>query len=154
MVYGVNCASGKIRWEREVHRGTPEMSRHLKNSYASETPVTDGERVYAYFSNVGLFVFDMDGKPLWSKDFGRRAMRYGWGTAASPILHRNRLYIVNDNDTESFLAAFDAADPRCEDGKGDLRPATPRARHVWLHPPHRGRTTGRSLPPARTATRS
>ena len=105
MVYAIDFTSGKIRWEREVHRARPASSRHLKNSYASETPVTDGTRVYAYFGNVGLFVFDMNGTPLWSKDFGAVNMRNGWGTAASPVLHRDRLYIVNDNDTQSFLAA-------------------------------------------------
>jgi outer membrane protein assembly factor BamB len=108
MVYAIDFASGRIRWEREVRRARPSAPRHLKNSYASETPVTDGERVYAYFGNVGLFVFDVNGRPLWSKDFGTADMRNGWGTAASPILHQGRLYIVNDNDTRSFLAAFDA----------------------------------------------
>ena len=41
----------------------PGKAKHLKNSYASETPVTDGERVYFYFGNAGLFAFDMNGKP-------------------------------------------------------------------------------------------
>ena len=81
--------------------------KHLKNSYASETPVTDGERVYFYFGNVGLFAFDMKGKPVWSKPLGPFKTRNGWGTAASPVLHRDRLYIVNDNDEQSFLAAYD-----------------------------------------------
>ena len=112
MVYAIEFSTGRIRWEREVHRARPATSRHLKNSYASETPVTDGTRVYAYFGNVGLFVFDMNGTPLWSKDFGTVNMRNGWGTAASPVLHRDRLYIVNDNDTQSFLAAFDASSGR------------------------------------------
>ncbi len=53
MVYAVDFATGKIVWEREVKHGVPSVSRHLKNSYASETPVTDGQRVYAYFGNVG-----------------------------------------------------------------------------------------------------
>lgn len=108
VVYAIDFASGHIRWQQEVHRAPPVAPRHLKNSYASETPVTDGERVYAYFGNVGLFAFDMNGKPVWSKKFDAVAMRNGWGTAASPILHRGRLYIVNDNDTASFIAAFDA----------------------------------------------
>ena len=83
------------------------MSRHLKNSYASETPATDGERVYAYFGNVGLFVFDMNGKPAWSRPFDAVNTRYGWGSAASPILHQGRVYIVNDNDDGSYLLALD-----------------------------------------------
>lgn len=107
MVYAVDWKSGKIQWAREVHRGTPGSSHHLKNTYASETPVTDGERVYAYFGNLGLFVFDMDGKPAWSQHWGPFHTRYGWGTAASPVLYKDRIYIVNDNDDQSFLAALD-----------------------------------------------
>lgn len=107
MVHAMDWNSGRIVWSREVHRGAPKTSRHLKNSYASETPVTDGERVYAYFGNVGLFCLDRDGKPLWSQSWGPFQTRYGWGTAASPVLHQNRIYIVSDNDEKSFLVALD-----------------------------------------------
>jgi len=106
MVYCVDFKTGKIRWQQEVKKGPPDNPRHLKNSYASETPVTDGERVYAYFGNVGLFCFDMKGKLLWSKKWGPFATRYGWGTAASPVLYKDRIYVVNDNDTESFMVAL------------------------------------------------
>jgi outer membrane protein assembly factor BamB len=107
VVMAIDFASGKVVWEREVHRGAPPGARHLKNSYASETPVTDGERVYA-FGGVGVFCFDFSGKPLWSERFPAYPMRYGWGTAASPVLHDGRLYIVNDNDEKSSLTAMDA----------------------------------------------
>jgi outer membrane protein assembly factor BamB len=107
VVYAVDFTTGKIVWEREVHRGLPS-ARHLKNTYASETPVTDGERVYAYFGNVGLFCFDFSGKLLWSQPVKPSPTRYGWGTAASPILDNGRLYVVNDNDEHSYLQALDA----------------------------------------------
>ena len=106
VVYCVDWKTGKIRWQREVLQSVPQSSRHLKNSYASETPVTDGERVYAYFGNVGLFCFDMNGKPLWSKKWGPFKTRYGWGTAASPVLYKDRIYVVNDNDEQSFMLAL------------------------------------------------
>ena len=51
--------TGDLIWEREVHSGFPDWARHVKNSYASETPCTDGERVYAYFGNVGMFAFSL-----------------------------------------------------------------------------------------------
>ena len=108
MVYAVDWATGKIVWEREAHRGAPPTARHLKNTYASETPVTDGERLYVYLGNVGLFCFDLSGKPLWSQRWDVHPMRYGWGTAASPVLHQGRLFVVNDNDQQSFLIALDA----------------------------------------------
>jgi outer membrane protein assembly factor BamB len=85
----------------------PETPVHLKNTYASETPVTDGERVYAYFGNLGLFCYDVNGKELWSRQWGSLPMAFGWGTAASPVLHKDRLYIVNDNEKQSFLVALD-----------------------------------------------
>jgi outer membrane protein assembly factor BamB len=107
MVYAVDFKTGKIVWEREASRGVPGQ-KHLKNSYASETPVTDGERVYVYFGNVGLYCYDFSGKLLWSQKAKPVATRYGWGTAASPVLDRDRLYIVNDNDDHSYLQSLDA----------------------------------------------
>lgn len=106
MVYAYDWQSGKKAWEHQVHEGAPATSVHLKNTYASETPVTDGERVYAYFGNLGLFALDWNGKEIWSQKLGQFKTRAGWGTAASPVLHKDRIFIVNDNDEQSFLAAF------------------------------------------------
>ena len=107
VVYCIDRKTGKLLWEREVHKGVPPQPRHPKNSYASDTPVTDGERVYAYFGNIGLFVFDMDGKPLWEQKWGSFPMRDGWGTGIAPVLHKDRLYLINDNEQKSFLVALD-----------------------------------------------
>jgi outer membrane protein assembly factor BamB len=108
MVYCLDWNTGKILWERIAHQGVPEFGRHLKNSFASETPVTDGQRVYAYFGNVGMFCYDREGKPIWSKNLGTFPIGSNWGTAASPVLYQNRIYIANDNQKQSFLVAFDA----------------------------------------------
>jgi outer membrane protein assembly factor BamB len=105
VLYDVDFKTGKIRWERSLHTRVP-TSKHEKNSHSSETPVTDGERVYVYSGTIGLFVFDMSGKPVWSKPMAAPKTRSGWGSAGSPVLHNNRLYVVNDNDEQSFLAAF------------------------------------------------
>jgi len=104
----LELGTGNILWERLVHEGKPNSSIHLKSSYASETPVTDGERLYCSFGNLGVYCFDMEGKKLWEFSISPRAMRNGWGTAASPVLHGNRLYLVNDNEEESYLLALDA----------------------------------------------
>ena len=108
MVYDIDLKTGKVRWEREAATGVPAESRHQKNSYAAETPVTDGERVYAYFGNVGLFAFDMNGEPVWSQKATAVKTRTGFGAAASPILHGDRVIHVNDNDDQSYIAAYDA----------------------------------------------
>jgi outer membrane protein assembly factor BamB len=108
MFYALDFKTGKIRWQRELRRGVPAIGKHDKNTYASETPVTDGEHVYVYNGALGLFAFDMNGNLRWSKAMEPLNTRNGWGSAASPVLHKGRIYIVNDNDTSSFLAAFDA----------------------------------------------
>ena len=69
------CKAGECFGSGEVHRGRPQSAIHVKNSYASETPVTDGKRVYCYFGNLGVFVFDMLGNPKWSKRFTTRKTR-------------------------------------------------------------------------------
>ncbi len=60
MVYAIDWNTGRIAWQREARRGLP-VSRHLKNTYASETPVTDGQRLYVSFGNVGIFAYDFAG---------------------------------------------------------------------------------------------
>jgi PQQ-like domain len=107
IVVALDFASGRILWQQEAHRGVPSQSRHLKNSYASETPTTDGERVYALFGNVGLFAYAMDGKPAWRRVTPPRATRNGWGTAASPVLHDGRLYVLDENEEQASLVAID-----------------------------------------------
>lgn len=108
MVYCLDLKSGKKLWEREAAKGRPANGIHIKNSYASETPVTDGERVYAYFGNQGLFCYRLDGYPLWSKKWDPMPTRLGWGSAASPVVHKDRVYIVNDNEKRSFMSCLDA----------------------------------------------
>jgi outer membrane protein assembly factor BamB len=109
MVYALDARSGKVVWEREAHRGQPFGGRHRKNTYASETPVTDGERVYVSFGgNVGLFCYSMDGKLLWKHSWPPQPIYLDFGTASSPVVHNGRVYQQHDNDGESFFAALDA----------------------------------------------
>ena len=103
----LDLASGKVQWEHVLYRGAPAGPTHLKNSYASETPVTDGERVFACVSGVGVFCLDFSGREVWSKTLEPHKMRASWGTASSPVLHRDRLYLVNDNEERSYLLALD-----------------------------------------------
>jgi outer membrane protein assembly factor BamB len=107
MLDSFDISSGKTRWATELFKGVPKVSRHPKNSFASETPVTDGERVYAHFGDVGTYCLDMTGKILWSKEWPLIETRYGYGTGSSPALHEGRLYIVNDNEKQSYMLALD-----------------------------------------------
>jgi outer membrane protein assembly factor BamB len=107
LVYDIDFRTGKVRWEREVSSAPPGRAKHLKNSYASETPVTDGERVFFYFGDAGVFAFNLTGRLLWSRKLGPFRTRNNWGTGGSPVLYGDRVYVLNDNDEQSFLAAFD-----------------------------------------------
>jgi outer membrane protein assembly factor BamB len=103
----INIDSGQLMWQRLARQGKPTSAIHIKNSYASETPVTDGERVYAYFGAAGLYAFDLEGKLIWEKDLGSYKTRFGWGTASSPVLDGDRLFVLNDNEEQSFVMALD-----------------------------------------------
>ena len=99
--------TGKLIWEQLSKEAKPTIPTHRTNTYASETPVTDGERLYAYFGMTGLYCYDLSGKPLWNKDLGSHSMMMGWGTGSSPVLLGDRLFIQCDNEEKSFLVALD-----------------------------------------------
>ncbi len=103
----LDLTSGKLLWERTVHQGPPPTPIHQKNSFASATPASDGERLYAYFNNVGVFCLDFNGRPVWSEMLKSQKTRMDWGPGASPVLYKDRLYIVNDNEEQSYLLALD-----------------------------------------------
>ena len=103
----LDAATGNVVWEKTAREGRPTIRIHLNNTYASETPVTDGERVIAYFGMAGVYCYDLDGNLLWEKDLGAYPMQFGWGTGSSPLLFEDYVYIQCDNDKESFLVALD-----------------------------------------------
>lgn len=103
----LDADTGLTRWETVIARGPPPGPIHVKNTHASETPVTDGERIYAAVAGSGIVCLDLEGRRVWEHRWRPRAMRSGWGPAASPVLHGDRLYVVNDNEDDSFVAALD-----------------------------------------------
>ncbi len=107
IVLCLDLKNGNTLWKKKVHQGEPATSIHVKNSFASETPVTDGQHLYVLFGGLGIYCFDLDGNEVWMKEIKPQKMRYGWGTAASPVLHEDRLFILNDNDEDSYLLALD-----------------------------------------------
>ena len=97
--------NGRQVWEAFAPEGTIDRP-HQKNGYASATPATDGERIYASFGSRGLFAFDMNGRPVWRRDLG--AIDNYHGAAGSPLLYRNRVIVYQDQSRGGFIAAFDA----------------------------------------------
>lgn len=99
--------TGKPLWSHVALERKPTIAATFGNTYASETPVSDGVCVYAYFGMHGVYCCDLDGKEVWQRDLGAYKMLMNWGTASSPALDGDRLFILCDNDEQSFLVALD-----------------------------------------------
>jgi len=106
-VYCLDLKSGEVLWMRSVKVAVPEFPRHQKNTYASETPTTDGERVYIRFGDLGIYAFDMDGNEVWTHPIPFKSTMSDWGSASSPILEGNLLIVLYDNEEDSWIAALD-----------------------------------------------
>jgi outer membrane protein assembly factor BamB len=105
-LYCLDLRTGKVLWKQEYHTGQPPGGRHRKNSFASETPVTDGKLVYVYAANLGLYAFDMNGKRVWQRGMEAYPIYLDFGTGSSPALVDDLLVIVNDNEKQQFIAAY------------------------------------------------
>ena len=106
-LYCVDLKTGKLSWKQEYHAGHPPGGRHRKNSFASETPVTDGSLVYVYATNLGLWAYDMKGRLAWKTPLENYPVYGDFGTGASPVLAGNLLVVNHDNEKQQFIAAFD-----------------------------------------------
>ena len=108
-VIALDASTGKMKWEQEALSARPFGGRHRKNTYASETPFTDGERLYVSFGqNVGLFAYTLDGKLLWKKSWEPQPIYLDFGTASSPVVHDGRVILLHDNEEASYILALDA----------------------------------------------
>jgi outer membrane protein assembly factor BamB len=116
-LYALDADTGRIAWDREVHRGRPGAKRHLKSSQANATPATDGTRVVVLFGSAGvLAAYDFDGQPLWRREIG--VLDCGdevfggteWGHASSPLIAGDEVIVQADHKGASFLAAYRLSD--------------------------------------------
>jgi outer membrane protein assembly factor BamB len=114
MIFAIDRQSGKIVWERVAHEGEPRERRHIKSTYASATPATDGRIVVASFGSHGLHAYDVNGAPLWTVDLGRMDVgaydipTFEWGTASSPIIWNGLVILQVDTQADSFLIGVKA----------------------------------------------
>ena len=103
----VDRTTGKILWDKSVSAELPEdsYSGNLReHGYASNTPVTDGERVYAFFAKTGVLAFDFQGQQLWKVNVGKQSSNRRWGSGASPILWQNTVIVNAAEEGRSILA--------------------------------------------------
>jgi outer membrane protein assembly factor BamB len=114
MLYALDKTTGKVLWDRVAYEGEPRNKRHVKSTYASSTPATDGRIVVAWFGSHGVHAYDVAGNPLWSVDVGRVDVgaydlpTYEWGPASSPIIWNNLVILQCDTQADSFLLALEA----------------------------------------------
>lgn len=99
-------ASGKILWQQTLREGLPQEQGHHTASLASNSPVTDGEHVFAFFGSFGLYCLDVKGKLIWKADFGAMQSLHGHGEGSSPALHGETLIINWDHEGKSFAVAL------------------------------------------------
>jgi outer membrane protein assembly factor BamB len=108
VVLALDRKSGKILWRRTVNEEWPKEGRsHGLGSWASNSPVTDGKHVYAYFGSRGLYCLDMKGNIKWKRDFGQMNKRMTFGEGSSPVLYRDKVFILWDHEGPSYLYAID-----------------------------------------------
>jgi outer membrane protein assembly factor BamB len=92
--------SGKLLWEKVACEKAPHQGHHADHGYASASPVTDGEHVFAYFGSRGLHAYDLEGNLVWSKDFGPLQTKNGFGEGSSAALFGDTLVIYRDDETD------------------------------------------------------
>jgi outer membrane protein assembly factor BamB len=107
VVLAVSRRDGKVLWRRTVRKETPHEAGHVTASLATASPVTDGERLFAFFGSRGLYCLDTNGKLLWEKDLGQMHTKHGHGEGSSPALHGETLVVNWDHEEQSFLMALD-----------------------------------------------
>ena len=112
-VYALDKQTGRILWERVAHEGVPRTARHVAESQANQTPVTDGTHLVVWFGSEGLYCYDLDGTLLWKKDLGPLDSGYvidpsfQWNTASSPLIYKHFVILQVDLLDNAFVAAFD-----------------------------------------------
>ncbi len=105
-VMALDRQSGEVVWRRTVATRQPHESTHESATWASNSPVTDGDHVFAFFGSNGLYCLDIGGRLVWLKNFGNMQVKHGHGEGSSPVLHGDTLVVNWDHEGKSFIAAL------------------------------------------------
>ncbi|MSR63913.1 MAG: hypothetical protein EXS08_15920 [Planctomycetes bacterium] len=128
VVLALDRKSGAVKWQKKLGTAMPHQGTHPDGSYASPTPVTDGERVIVSFGSYGMYALSMSGDVQWSIDLGDMDIQNGFGEGSSPILFDDLVILNWDHEGDSFLVALDKK-------TGKERWRTPRAKGTsWVTP--------------------
>ena len=100
-------STGATVWDTTLCEAVPHEGIHPDSTQASNSPVTDGEHVFAYFGSRGLYCLDLAGKVVWQKDLGEMQTRRNFGEGSSPALHGDTIVITWDHEDSDFIVALD-----------------------------------------------
>lgn len=105
-LFAFDATTGRKLWQRDWKTG-PLAEIHATNSHASTTPAADEERVYFYFSTLGLFAVDAaSGEDVWHQELPTPFFVFKWGPAMSPVLYKDLVLFCQDDDLSPALYAF------------------------------------------------
>jgi outer membrane protein assembly factor BamB len=107
VVLAIDRHDGTVRWEKTVRETKPTAGTHATSTWASNSAVTDGTHVFAYFGSQGLYCLDLDGNVVWERDLGDMKKRREFGEGSSPVLHGDKVFILWDHEGPSALFALD-----------------------------------------------
>ena len=131
VVEAFDSRTGKRLWEHRLEADGPLPSVHDKHNLASPSPVTDGERVFAWFGTGQIVALDSSGKPIWQRHLGKEISPFeiNWGHSSSPTLYGDVLILLCDHEPASYLLAVDKRTGkerwRVDRGKGRASYSTP-----------------------------
>lgn len=106
-IHALDRRTGKTVWQKTLCKELPHEGGHRDASQASNSPVTDGRHIFAYFGSRGFYCLDMRGKVIWEKHFGKMHTRMGFGEGSSPALYGDTVVVNWDHEGQSFIVALD-----------------------------------------------
>lgn len=103
----IDLQTGQKLWQRDVPATLPEDPYSgigvTAHGYASHTPVSDGDNVYAFFGKGGVHAFDLDGKELWQADVGKESDPNKWGSSSSPVTYNDTVIVTASAESQAII---------------------------------------------------
>ena len=107
VIFAIDRKTGKVNWQRTASEAMPHESTHPTGTWASGSPITDGEHVYATFGSQGLYCYDLKGSLKWKSDLGNMRIKLGFGEGSSPAIYGDQIVVNWDHEGQSFLVVLD-----------------------------------------------
>ncbi len=131
VVEAFRVIDGKRLWEFHTPATGERPDNHEKHNMATPTPVTDGQRIYAWFGNGQVVALNMEGRELWQRHLGKDHGSFLnlWGHGSSPAIYNDQLLLLCDHRPSSYLLSLDARTGeqrwKVDRGRGRVSHSTP-----------------------------